>query len=366
MINNLLANIRKILLFLGVLQIIKRYLYKLKLSKSININGVKYKIKVVIEKAIFSNVENIHDLPAIHDYWMKNHIIPRLSEFGYHSIEDFFIINLENSLNCTFNNSKMNICSIGSGNCDFEIGLIKELVSRGHVNFNITCIDFNQKMLDRGIHNAKIANIENFLSVINSDFNIWLPEKNYDCYIANMSLHHVLNLEGLFENIRSKMNENSYILVFDIIGRNGHMRWPEALKIVNEYWAKLPIKYKYNNMVNRFQDEYINYDCSNAGFEGIRSQDILPLLNQKFYFTDFFAFANIIEPFIDRSIGKNFDPDVQFDRNQIDEIHARDTMEMEAGNITPTHMLAKLSNTKVMHINSFQKLTPDHCIRIED
>lgn len=363
MINLILSQIRRILIFLGLLQIIKRYLYTSVSSKSINLNGIKYQLKVLIEKAIFSRIEDIHNLPAIHDYWMQKHILPKLAKFGYQSTEDFFIVNIEKSLNRDFSNGKMEICSIGSGNCDFEIRLTQELLRRGYTNFNITCIDFNQKMLDRGIQAAKKNNIINYFEVANEDFNLWVPEKKYDCYIANMSLHHVLNLEGLFDNISSKMNKNSYILTFDIIGCNGHKRWPEALDIVNEYWKELPNKYKFNNMVNRLQEQYINYDCSNAGFEGIRSQDILHLLNEKFYFSDFFGFANIVEPFIDRSIGINFDPAREYDRNLIDEIHARDVREMEIGRIKPTHMLAKLSRTQAKSINNFHKLTPEFCIR---
>jgi hypothetical protein len=39
-------------------------------------------------------------------------------------------------------------------------------------------------------------------------------------------LHHVLNLEGLFGQIKSHLKEHGLFIISDIIGRNGHLRWP--------------------------------------------------------------------------------------------------------------------------------------------
>lgn len=39
-----------------------------------------------------------------------------------------------------------------------------------------------------------------------------------------------------------------------------------------------------NRLLKRREDAYINRVCSLVGFEGIREQDIIPLLMQRFYF----------------------------------------------------------------------------------
>ena len=44
-----------------------------------------------------------------------------------------------------------------------------------------------------------------------------------------------------------------------------------------------------------------------GSFEGIRAQDILPLLVERFTFDEFIGFGNVIDPFVDRSFGPNFD-----------------------------------------------------------
>ena len=48
----------------------------------------------------------------------------------------------------------------------------------------------------------------------------------------------------------------------DMIGRNGHQRWPEALAIVQEFWRELPKAYRYNLLCRATRTQYLNWDCS--------------------------------------------------------------------------------------------------------
>ena len=160
--------------------------------------------------------------------------------------------------------------------------------------------------------------------------------------VANSSLHHVLNLEGLLENVRYSLAPTGFFVTSDTIGRNGHMRWPEALSIVHEYWRELPREYTYNHLLRRYEEVYDNWDCSNEGFEGIRAQDILPLLIDKFHFDFFVPFGNVIDPFIDRGFGHNFKVENPWDTAFIDRVHARNEAEMIRGAIKPTHIVAAM------------------------
>ena len=86
-------------------------------------------------------------------------------------------------------------------------------------------------MLNRAQIEIKDKAYSNKFFFKNSDFNnLRTSLSKYDVIIANMCLHHVLNLEDLFNQIKLKLkDENSRFLTYDMIGRNGHMRWPEAL-----------------------------------------------------------------------------------------------------------------------------------------
>ena len=150
-----------------------------------------------------------------------------------------------------------------------------------------------------------------------------------------------------------------------MIGRNGHMRWPEAYDLICNLWSILPDKYKWNHLLNRHEKIYENWDCSLVGFEGIRSQDILPLLIKYFNFELFYAFGNIVDIFVDRCFGPNFDPRDSFDLAFIDFVAKLDEIKIAEGCIKPTHIMARLKAraepNNVMKI--IDNLTPEFCMR---
>src|SRR5262249_39555904 len=201
------------------------------------------------------------------------------------------------------------------------------------------------------------------LRFVQDDFNQWNPSHEYDGVIANQALHHVLNLEHLFAQIQSCLKPQGSFILSDIIGRNGNRRWPEALEIVHEYWRKLPPSYRFNQQLDRYEELYQNWDCSQETFEGIRSQDILPLLLESFHFRLFIGFANIIDPFVDRAFGHNFDATASWDRAFIDEVHKRDEKEMISGCVKPTHILAVLGNERDRPTLFHEPLSPRFCLR---
>ena len=100
-----------------------------------------------------------------------------------------------------------------------------------------------------------------------------------------------------------------------------------------------------------------------AGFEGIRAQDILPLLLERFDFPLFIGSCNVIDIFIDRSFGPNFNADQAWDRAFVDRLHAFDEQALQAGVLTPTHMMAVMTpQACAEHIYS-RGLTPQKSMR---
>ena len=148
-----------------------------------------------------------------------------------------------------------------------------------------------------------------------------------------------------------------------MIGRNGHVRWPEAMEIIQEFWLTLSRQYRYNQRFRRYEERFEDWDCSHEGFEGIRSQDVLPLLLEFFHFQLFIGFGNLIDPFVDRAFGPNFDPKVAWDRSFIDDVQERDEQEMARGRIKPTHMLAVMGKAPAGRVRVIGPLTPEFCVR---
>jgi len=239
---------------------------------------------------------------------------------------------------------------------------LRLLRERGIERFSIECLDITTPMLDRGRALVASMDLSCHFRFTCGDFNLWQPQESYDVVMANQSLHHVTDLEHLFEAIRTAIGEGGIFITSDMIGRNGHQRWPEALAIVREFWRELPEGYRYNRQLRRHEPEFLDWDCAVEGFEGVRAQDILPLLVQRFGFDLFYAYGNVIDPFIDRGFGPHFDPDRASDREFIDRVHARDEAEILAGNITPTHMIAAMRRSQLGLVRSWRHLTPAFCV----
>jgi hypothetical protein len=163
--------------------------------------------------------------------------------------------------------------------------------------------------------------------------------------------------------VRVAVAPGAHFVTSDIIGRNGHQRWPESLRLVERFWHELPPPYRFHRQLQREEGRFEDWDCSFEGFEGIRSQDILSLLLERFAFDVFIGFGSAIDPFVDRGFGPNFDACAQWDRAFIDRVHACDERGLLDGHLTPTHMMAVLSNEPSASPYYARGLAPQACVR---
>jgi SAM-dependent methyltransferase len=323
---------------------------------------VDYEKKLAQELTTYHEVENVHNLPEIYHYWSNKFILPLCRESGFDSINEFFANNLHAAA-VRGKHSTPQYISIGAGNCDLEIEIAKLLKVKGLTDFKLECLELNPRMLARGTRQAYSHGVVDQLIFTEGDFNTWKPNKIYTSVMANHSLHHVVNLEGLFDGIKSSLEPTGYFVANDMIGRNGHLRWPEALEMVRKFWEELPKSYRYNRQLKRHEQVYLDWDCSNEGFEGIRAQDILPLLIERFDFTMFFGFANVVAPFIDRSFGPNFDATADWDRDFVDRVHNVDEHAIVTGQLKPTQMMAVMAPERATSHLFVRGVSPDIAFR---
>lgn len=327
-----------------------------------DLNSNAYEEKLAKEKSIYKDVANVNELPPIFHYWSNKHLRPMFEEYGFSSSDQFFATYLiESARRCSAQNPVF--ISIGSGNCDAEVRIAQLLLKAGLTEFTIECLDMNPHMLQRGREMADREGIAEHVAYVEGDFNKWKATRKYAGIMANQSLHHVLNLEGLFDEVRSALLPHAYFVTHDMIGRNGHQRWPEALDAVHQFWQELPESYRFNRLLNRHEDLYINWDCSSESFEGIRAQDILPLLLERFEFRLFIGFANIVDVFIDRCFGHNFDAEQEWDRQYVDKLHEFDERCFRDGSLKPTHMAAVMSVEPVSEHVYSRGLSPQQSVR---
>jgi SAM-dependent methyltransferase len=310
----------------------------------------------------YRQVENVHNLPEIFHVWSHHYVRTKMeAAFGVSKFDDFYCKYI---LKYAAENpgQRVEIASLGAGNGDMEVGLGKVLIERGFTNFLFHCLDVNPHMLARGRELAAAAGLSDHFSFEEVDAARWHPGP-LAVVIAHQALHHFVDLEAIFANVKAAIGHRGYFLTNDMIGRNGHQRWPEALEIVHGIWRNMPDRYKYNHQLKRFEKLYENWDCSKEGFEGIRAQDILPLLVKMFSFEAFAAYGNIIDIFVDRGFGHNFDPKNPEDVAFIERLGALDEQMVDEGKVKPCQMIAVMRGAPVSSPSYYKHWSPEFCVR---
>ena len=74
---------------------------------------------------------------------------------------------------------------------------------------------------------------------------------------------------------------------------------------------------------------------------------------KNFTLNHFLALANIVESFVDRAYGPNYDPQNVNDSKIINMIHKLDESLLIEHNLSPTHMLASMSSNKLTFKEKF-------------
>lgn len=305
-----------------------------------SVDNAGYDALVAKEKQFFSGEAPETSIPAIFTYWASRYLSPRLNAmFGTPVIEAVFA----NEVLRVFEQGQrapIRLLSLGSGECSLELAIARLLSERG-VEFQFACTDISPAMLAAGGNLIKRAGLAAQFELIECDVNSDLPSREFDFVIANHCLHHFVNLEYIFGWVSQVLDASrGAFIVSDMIGRNGHMRWPEALAYVEKVWAILPEAKKFDCIHRVSREQYLNFDCAEATLEGVRAQDILPLMLERFYFERFVGYGNIPDVFVDRMYGPNFSVDNPQDVAFIDLLEQLNQDLTLAGIIKPTMMFA--------------------------
>jgi ubiquinone/menaquinone biosynthesis C-methylase UbiE len=299
-------------------------------------------------------------------YWAERYLRPKLRAVGFDHLESFYLDPIA-ALCGQRRGELIEVVSVGAGNCGKELRLARQLRTRGIQNFRIDCLDINAQLLARGRDLARNGGLGEHLDFVETDITDWnVVDRNYSVGLAIQSLHHFLELETVFIKLSQVLAPGGVLVVNDMIGRNGHRRWPEALPYVQQIWHQMPRRYKYHHRLKRLDLEYVDRDWSRKTFEGIRSQDVLPLLIRFFHFEVFVAVGNIIDPFISRGYGPNLDVEREDDRAFIDRVAELDDGLIDQGAVKPTHLIARLRTEPVTSLRCYRHWTPRHCLRRPD
>ena len=103
----------------GTIRLIARSAAK----KSIRLlpDAVSYRLRALVEKAIYNRTPVIHDLPEIFHYWSNRYLRPKFETLGFSSPEDFMVKELTRL--ARHKTGPLRCISLGSGRCELELSL---------------------------------------------------------------------------------------------------------------------------------------------------------------------------------------------------------------------------------------------------
>ena len=329
-----------------------------------------YHRQIEAQIAQYADIGDMHEgSPAAH--WMREQFLAgRLREvFGVDNVIGIYATYLaEAARRCDI----AEIVSLGSGYGTLEIEIMKWARDHRLAPFRIRCLELSPGLVDRTRDAVNMAGLDQFVRVEIVDLNQPMPVTQVvAAFMAHHSLHHLIELESLFDRVVEWLHPEGAFVTMDVIGRNGHMRWPETLAVIRQIWPLLPDRLKWDHMFGTLDRWYENWDCSIEGFEGIRAQDILPaLIGGRFKFERFFATGALTDVFYDRRFGGNFDLGNRLDVQFLEQIQSLEDRLIAAGRIKPVRLYAVMRSPR-SRISPpqpivFQGLTPNNAVRPVD
>lgn len=311
----------------------------------------------------YAKTDNMHgQLADIFHYWQNKYFKPRFLEVCHAPNHlAFYGLPMAERIRRT---GVRDVISFGSGDAQVEVGVAKILADEGIDDFRFHCVELSPQQIARARAVVDKAGLAAHFEFVQDDFNAWTPAGQvFAGAMCHHALHHVVELEHLLGAIRDGLHPDGVFVSIDVVGRNGHMRWPEALELIEAMWRFLPDNKKYHHILKRLDAEYVNHDCSKQGFEGICSQDILPILVRTFGFEAFMGFGNLIDVFTSRGFGANFDVDDTHDRAFIDFVEQLNELLIDLGHIKPTRMCAVMVRDRGVVPRTWKHWTPEFCVR---
>jgi SAM-dependent methyltransferase len=141
------------------------------------------------------------------------------------------------------------------------------------VPYRITCTDLNPALFEKARAAAKAENLA--LEFAEADLNfIDVAPGRYDLIFAHASLHHVINVERLFEQMTRGLAPRGLLHLVEVVGKNRKLIWDESERYANALLELLPAEVTGGIRLDVKEDE--------SAMEGVRQEAIGTCLRSSF------------------------------------------------------------------------------------
>jgi SAM-dependent methyltransferase len=276
-----------------------------------------------VERTSNLKLGGIHDFEAWKYYW--RYVTKKVRE----KLGENFWQNLARRANML---NSPRILSLGCGFGGIEIEIARDLKT----NYEMLGLDLNEEIMEEAKKLVQQTGLN--IKFEQCDLNyISLPKNSFDFVFAHASLHHIINLEHLFQQVHDALSPDGEFFIFDIIGKNRVLLWEENLHFLNRILERIPSHLRDDGMGKVVSKIEIGL---HTGMEGIRQEEIPNLLFQyfhpKFYYTHD-AFIRFIATH--EVIGKHLSSGSQECKDVLDYLIAEDEHSITQGILKPTEAM---------------------------
>jgi SAM-dependent methyltransferase len=304
-----------------------------------------YSRSVEREIAVFEGQQSLHDHgPSFHQY-TRVAVKPAVElAFGRHDVHEIYAESISSAVARSGIDS---VISLGCGDGAQERKVLRAAARLGLTPFRILGLELAPAVAERANAATEREGLADQMRVIVHDLNTGLPgDGDIAAVMAHHVLHHIIALESLFGFVSQRLHPEGVFVTFDMIGRNGHMRWPEVRPVMRKLWSLIPEAQRYDHVFGKLNRYYQDWDCSIEGFEGTRAQDILPLLAEHFSIGRFAAWGGLADAFVSPRFAPNFDANRPEDCAFLDYISKLEVALLDARATTPASMAAEFRSKR--------------------
>lgn len=226
------------------------------------------------------------------------------------------------------------ILSLGCGYGGVELSTAKQL----RTPYEFIAVDINPHLFEEAGRRAALEGLNITWEAADMNF-IRLQENVFDVIYAHASLHHVLNLEHVCEQVYKGLKRDGCLVVADIIGKTRVLFWQENVEVAAEIVREMPDRYKarisdFDGLIRSYGEPGVQ-----VGMEGIRQEEIPRQLSKWFSPIKMFTYGSFMRLICTNPvIGKMLDPDREEDRRYLEDLFELDLKLVREGKLRPTEL----------------------------
>lgn len=165
-----------------------------------------------------------------------------------------------------------------------------------------------------------------------------LPENNYDLVVVQQAFHHFEALEFVARQVSRALKPHGLFVLKDYIGSNFLQRTEKQRAVCGMLWRTLPERYRRHISGRVLDDIYIPRKEDLPPYEGVRAEEVLPVIQARFRTLHSHAYGGILFP-LWNGFAQNYTQSAE-DRAVIERLWRLDRQMIDAGTVEPNFIRA--------------------------